>query len=97
MSNEKLIRSHYDTADRFLDKGPGVVHWITLVGATDTGTVYIRDGQDTGGEILWRAECHEDWSLHLCFNPPLIYDRGLFVDIDTNITAYTIGFSPRGG
>jgi len=83
---------HYDTQDVSLGAGPGVVYWINLVITTGDGTLRLRDGSDSGGEILVTLKLDAGQPGMVRFDPPLPYERGLFVDRVDHIQDYTIAY-----
>lgn len=87
-----LPATHYGTASVHLDRGPGVVYWLIVHPSATSWEIRILDGPDTGAEIIFRAGQAALTCRPYRFNPPLPYERGLYVYAITNITSFTIAY-----
>lgn len=87
---EDLAATHFGAADVCLDRGSGVVHWIHVRAGTAKTSLHIYDGTSSSGDKVFSCEVAASPSSLYPFKPPLTYDRGLFIDVDTNIGDFTI-------
>ena len=82
-------------ADRLLYSGPCFVKYVSLQsGSTGTGIVVIYDGHDTTGKIKYRFFVDVKNLKSVNFSIPIYYDKGLYVDIGTNVLLFTIQYKP---
>jgi hypothetical protein len=90
----KPVRTRHDTADRLIDSDPTYVYWIHLTPTTSgtLGNAIIRNGRGADGSIAW--EVSTEHGRAFSFYPPIRCDQGVYVDIDSNISDYTIGYLP---
>jgi len=90
------------TADTFVVRGPLLFYGavITTSGAADAMDVY--DGENTSGRRVMRvAHSYQDQgavdrvaSLPVMLPEPILLERGLFVDLETNVTEVTVFYLP---
>lgn len=68
------------------------MYWIIFSAAVlgTAGTLIVRDGFDTGGTEKMRIT--SGYALAPLFDPPFLCDRGLYIDVDSGVAAYTIGY-----
>lgn len=88
----KIPATHYGEVDAHLDVGPGVVYWISINPSGDEWDLILRDGSDTGAEVLIQLIEYVESARLFRFDPPLPYERGLYVDLITDIRNYTISY-----
>ena len=92
---EKYVRSEDGTADKLFQSEPTLVYWLTVTpkAVATVGLIKILDGTDSSGKVKWQAETGV--VIHFIFSPPIRCSMGLFIDVDTNIDLYTVGFLPE--
>ncbi|GAI77085.1 unnamed protein product, partial [marine sediment metagenome] len=75
-----------------LESEPTLLYWLSLCSKTANaaGTLKVRDGTDATGKEKLRVTALLFY--HLVFNPPIRCAMGLFVEIDTEIADYTVGY-----
>lgn len=86
----ELPATHHGDADVHLDVGPGVIYWIVVNPSGNKWDLILRDGSDTSAEVLTQLIDALESARLYPFNPPLPYERGLFVDLVTDIRNFTI-------
>jgi len=86
----ELPATHRGTVDVHLDRGPGVVYWVNMVVTTGDGTLRLHDGPSTTGDTLVTIKQDAGQPGLTPFNPPLPYEKGLFVDCVDHIQDFTI-------
>lgn len=82
------------TADQLAVGGPGVLHRVILLVSTTGGDVTIYDGLDaSSGRLIATLKGTANVSLPVDFGG-LQLDRGLFIDIGSNVSEVTAVFDP---
>ena len=78
-----------------VNKDRSEVHWITIgvEVVASIGKIYVYDGFDAGGKLVWQAETGD--SLHARFAPPIDCKQGVFVYTDTGIACFTICYEAK--
>jgi len=91
---DKAVRTYHGAADRLIDGDPCYVYWIHLTPAASgtLGNCIIRNGRGTDGSIAWEVSTEHGRPFN--FHPPIRCDDGVYVDIDSNISDFTIGYLP---
>jgi hypothetical protein len=85
------------TADARITTHPALLHGLVLLVSSDGGDVTVYEGQDvTSGRKVGRFEAKTDTSRPIHFNPALECERGIYVDVGSNVTEVLIHWSPRG-
>lgn len=92
---KRPVMTHVDTASRLVCKQPALVYWTivnpTVVGTA--GTLQIYDGWDTAGVEKVKITTGYDRCGHLY--PPVLCGDALYIEKDSNIGSYTIGYLPE--
>jgi len=88
----KPVEVHYGTADKAVTNKPTLVYWLIPDVATlgTIGTIYVRDGYSTDAPIV--AKIATGYSRLHAFFPPFRCAHGLYVDMDSAVTSFTIGY-----
>lgn len=95
--NGEWIKAGYSrvTADSLICPEPCFLLSVCLVAdAVGAATAVIRDGHNTGGEAvidLAAVTSNKD-SRH--FSTPLLFKKGLFVDVGSNVTSVLVQYLP---
>jgi len=87
-----LPATFYGAGDANLDEGPGIIYWLVIQPSSTNWVLYLRDGSDSGAEIILALGQQANRARLFRFNPPLPYERGLFVHLSANITSFTIAY-----
>lgn len=88
----EIPATHYGTDSVALDRGPGVVYWIKPTISTGQGTIRLRDGPSSNADILITIEKSANADAVQRFDPPLPYEKGLYVDVVDHIQDFTIAY-----
>ena len=89
-----VAANHFGAVDVCLDRGLGVVHWVHIRAGTTKTSFTLYDGTDSAGDKIFSAEVAASPSKIYHFKPPLIYNMGLFVDVDGSIGDFTVSYEP---
>lgn len=82
-------------ADRRLSDTPAMFYGVVVLASADGGDVTIYDGLDAGsGRLVGRFEGLNNVSNPVLFPCPVPLDRGLFVDVGSNITEVLVLWRP---
>jgi hypothetical protein len=85
----------YVTADQIVNQGETLLHSIILLTSAAGTGVTLYDGLDAvSGRSLGPFEGAANISFSHTFPKPLRLDRGLFVDIGTNVTGVLVVWEP---
>ncbi len=92
---EKITATYVGTGDKLVEKGPSLVHWITISPKTmgTAAEVRIHDGFDTDGREAWRIK--PGYTRQYLFMPPLNCEQGVYVKCVDTIDSYTICYAPK--
>lgn len=84
------------TADRLLSHGACELLFALLTSSASAGSATIYDGESTSGDKIVTLEAGAAVSRH--FNPakPVYCRRGLYVDVDTNVTGVFVQWRELG-
>lgn len=84
------------SADRIVAYGPALLHGLVLLTSADGGDVTVYSGQDaTTGQKILTVEGTANVSRPISFNPPIECDRGIYVDVGSNVTEVLIHWTPK--
>jgi hypothetical protein len=76
------------TADRLLFYGKGEWGAFVLLTSADEGDVTVYDGLDAqSGKQLAKLQAGDSAPLPFTFPEPVPVDRGLYVDVGSNVTS----------
>jgi hypothetical protein len=84
------------TADALITTHPALFHGVTLLTSAAAGDVTVYEGQDavSGRKIgTFKAAANISWSVR--FQPPLKCDRGIYIDVGSNVTEAIVHWSPQ--
>jgi hypothetical protein len=83
------------TADAEVYPGPVLLAGVVLLASVAGGDVTIYDGADpTSGDKLFTLKADANISLPVVFPWPVRCEKGLYVDIGSNITEVTVFYVP---
>lgn len=75
---------------------PAVLYGIVLLTSAGGGDVTVYEGQDAEtGRKIGRFEGANNQTRPVRFGPGLDCDRGIFVDVGSNVTEVLVIWSPR--
>lgn len=88
----KPVKTGVGDKDKNFTKEATLVYWVIVNPNTagTQGTLKIIDGVNANGTE--RARFTTAYNQHMPFYPPLRCDDGLFIDMDSNIGSYTVGY-----
>lgn len=77
----------YLTADGIaVDDGEGILYWVDTIVTTDAGGSRVYDNNAASGNTLSAAYAvKKDDGVLRSWDPPKIYKRGIFVDVDNSL------------
>lgn len=85
------------TGDTLVARNPCLLHGVVLLTSAGGGDVTIYEGQDaTSGEKILSIEGANNISNQVAFNPPLPLQRGLYVDVGSNVSEVLVHFTLLG-
>ena len=83
------------TADNLIFPGPCLLGGLVLLVGATGGDVSLYHGNDAlSGQLIGRFEGEADISLPVIFPWPLRCERGLYVDVGSNVTEVLIFYKP---
>ncbi len=83
------------TADAVLARGPVYVFSVAVQAAAGgTAVAAVYDGQNANAGRSFNVQAPANGQTQLRFDPPLPFQRGLFVDLDANCTEVLVSFAP---
>jgi hypothetical protein len=83
------------TADVVASNGPALLFSAEI--ASDGGgeaDAVLRNGHNTKGEILQDLYCVDEAMDSVVLRVPKFFDKGLFIDVGTNVGSITVVFLP---
>ena len=86
------------TTDQLVTSSPCLITGYSLNVSTDGGSVAIYDGHDTSSG--WPVDTIEglaNVNNHAQFDFPVMLNNGLYVDVGSNVTSFTIYYIPLRG
>lgn len=84
------------TADVQCTEGPVQLSAVVLLCSGGGGDITIYEGRDpSAGRMICRLEGANNVSNSILFNPPIPCDRGIYVDVGSNITEALIMWFPK--
>lgn len=88
-------KGYYQSSiDGVVHRGPCLLYSVILLVSTTGGDITLYDGQDAAsGRKVARLEGIADQSTPVEFGG-LVLSRGLFVDVGSNVTEYTVIWRP---
>ena len=86
------------TADQLVNEGPTLVTGYELNVSTDGGDVTVYDGLETlSGTKVWQIQGLASDNKSRDLHTPVLFNNGLFVDVGSNVTLFTIHYIPLRG
>lgn len=83
------------TADAVITNAPAYLHGLTLLASAAGGDVTVYDGADPGaGRKILTAKGAANVSLPIAFYPPLLCERGIYLDVGSSVTEVTVHWDP---
>ena len=82
-------------ADNQVREGPCLLAGLVVLASVTGGDVTLYEGNDaSSGRKIGKFEGVANVSNPIMFSPPLPLQRGLFVDVGSNITEVAVLFKP---
>lgn len=79
------------SADTLITKKPCYVFWAKLLSnSSGIGSAYLRDGHNTGGEILIELGAPTSDRDVNSYPWPVYFKQGLFIDVVSNVTSVQV-------
>lgn len=83
------------TADGIVNEGATLLFGLHIEASTAGGDVSLYEGMDSGsGRLIGTFKENANDHDVLSFPVPIFLDRGLYVDIGSNVTAVTLFWLP---
>ena len=83
------------TSDSLISPEPCLLWGVVLVGsAAGAADVTMRDGHNTGGDIIFTLSCVASDNVPLMFSQPIMCQKGLFCDVGSNVTGVLVLWDP---
>lgn len=70
---------------------PGAVYWLT-VSDTAALTMNLENSVAAGGAHLWELDLPASGYAHFIFDPPIEFDTGIYLVVNTATCKVTIGY-----
>jgi hypothetical protein len=84
------------TADAIVTTHPCWLHSATILVSTTGGDASLYEGQDAAsGRLLITLKGSANVTNQRTYSPPLWLERGLYVDVGSNVTQVTVHFTPH--
>jgi len=81
------------SVDALVKTTPGKLYAVILSAASGgAGTVTIRDGHDTSGEIIMKLTATANWTVPVILREPVVFQRGLFIDVGSNVDSVFVQY-----
>lgn len=83
------------TADGVVSESPAFIFSVII--ASDGGgeaDADLYDGHSASGEKVLDLYCADEVMAGLRFNPPMFFNRGIYVDIGTNCESVVVQYLP---
>jgi hypothetical protein len=84
------------TADTLITTHPCWLHGVFINASAAGGDVVVYEGQDpTSGRLLAHLDGGANATNALRFDPPLWCERGLYLDVGSNVSQVTVHYTPQ--
>jgi hypothetical protein len=84
------------TADALVTSHPCWLHAVFLNASAAGGDVAVYEGQDAGsGRQILHQDGAANATNYVQFTPPVWCQRGLYVDVGSNVSQVTIHYTPQ--
>jgi len=83
------------TVDTIITNAAAVLHGLVLLASADGGDVTLYDGTDPAGGrkiATFKGTAHKSKPIH--FRPPLLCERGIYVDVGSSVNEVLIHWDP---
>ena len=83
------------TVDRQVHYGPALVFAISI--ASDGGgnaTADVYDGHNAGAGQMFDLKALNNYKHFMCFPAPVVFTRGIYVDVGSNVDSVVIQYLP---
>lgn len=95
MAEEKGISWLTVTADTLVSTKPVWFYGAIILTSVTGGDATIYNGHDAAAGRKWaRLEGIANESRPVIFPKPFLFDRGLYIDVGSDVTEVTVGFEP---
>jgi len=85
--------SHRSVASEEVTIEPAYLFSVVLTGAgVGASDAAVYDGSNTSGEPMLDLRAVVDMSVQLHFDPPLVFNRGIYVEKGSNVTSIVFQF-----
>ena len=82
------------TVDTLLTTRPCILHGVLLIASVAGGDVTMYEGQDTSsGRQIAQIKALATATVPVNWNPGLLCERGLYVDVGSNVTEVHVYFT----
>ena len=89
----KDIRTERVTVSRCIASGPCYIHYLALSSnSSGAATATIYNGISAKGDLKVDMTCIDDYFDHQDFWPPMYFDRGIFVDVGSNVSSVMVRY-----
>jgi len=91
IDDPKRVGWKWCTVDQLVSPGPCFLLGIMLTASSaGAATATIRNGHNTGGEIVCVVGASASWTVTFPPQSPIYLDKGLFVDVGSNVTGVLV-------
>ena len=97
MSSIKGVKPEKGTGDKALYFDRCRVFWITCKGGAAAPTFQLNDSGNDSGADVWDIIVPISTPFHCVFDPPMLFEYGLYVDVKQTDASWTIGALPGHG
>lgn len=83
------------TTDQLINEGETLLHGLLLLTSVTGGDVTLYEGLDPdSGRKIWTFKGEANISQMISFPAPLWLERGLYIDVGSNVTEVTLFWTP---
>jgi len=88
---------HRFTGDALVTTKPALLHGVVILTSTTGGDAALYEGQDAdSGRIILTLEGIANTVTPVMFPRPLYCERGLYLDVGSNVTEVLVAWEPAG-
>lgn len=86
------------TADQLVSKVPTFVKHVCLTAGTGgAATALVYNGVDVSGELKIALSAIASTHFEDTYETPICFDKGIYIDVGSNVTLFTIQFREERG
>jgi len=97
MSTIKGVKPERGTGDKALYFDRCQVFWFSCKGGAAASNFQLNDSGNNKGSDVWDVTVPANTSFHCVFDPPMLFEYGLYVDVDKTDSSWTVGALPGYG